>query len=334
MTTQDTSSLTRILVTGAGGPAGYTVIERLQETNPSFILHAADASHLASGLYLVPEGRRHVVPMGKDPRFGWDLLELCRHWSIDVVIPTVDAELVPLATMSARFARAGTRLALSPLEGLETCADKARLTRALADVVPTATTTIYSGQELPADMPMPLIAKPRSGSGARGIQKIDAPEDLASVPDDGSFMLMDYLPGAEYSVDVFRSAASGVIAAVPRERMRVDSGVAIAARTVHDEELEHYAGLAVEALGLEGVANVQFRRDAEGTPRLLEINPRFPGTMPLTVGAGVDMPNMAVAEARGESLGAHRRPFRDIALVRRWQDQFIDPKHLAEPESA
>ena len=89
----------RILVTGAGGPAGYSVLERLVAWCPALVLHAADASPLASGLFTVPGCRRHVVPMGADEQFPKALERLCRMQRIDLVIPTVDSELLPLSLL-------------------------------------------------------------------------------------------------------------------------------------------------------------------------------------------------------------------------------------------
>ncbi|MFP3416344.1 ATP-grasp domain-containing protein, partial [Bacillus sp. SIMBA_074] len=77
-------------------------------------------------------------------------------------------------------------------------------------------------------------------------------------------IVQDFLPGEEYSVDVIADAAGSVVAAVPRTRARVDSGVAIAGRTVHDDELESAAASIARAIGLVGVANVQLRRDRAG----------------------------------------------------------------------
>ena len=52
-------------------------------------------------------------------------------------------------------------------------------------------------------------------------------------------------------------------------------------------------------IGLRYTANIQFRRDASGTPTLLEVNARFPGTMPLTVRSGVNMPLLSLRDVLG-----------------------------------
>jgi phosphoglycolate phosphatase-like HAD superfamily hydrolase len=58
----------------------------------------------------------------------------------------------------------------------------------------------------------------------------------------------------------------------------------------------------VACAGLSYVNNVQFRRDAQGDPRLLEVNPRIPGTIGLTVQAGLNLPLAACCLALGERL--------------------------------
>ena len=78
-------------------------------------------------------------------------------------------------------------------------------------------------------------------------------------------------------------------------------------------------------IGLRYTANIQFRRDARGTPVLLEVNARFPGTMPLTVHSGVNMPLMSLRDVLGEPPPEGPLPFRDVAVVRYWTEAFIEP---------
>ena len=76
------------------------------------------------------------------------------------------------------------------------------------------------------------------------------------------------------------------------------------------------------AVGLTSVANVQLKRDADGVPALLEVNPRFPGAMPLTIAAGVDMPSLVLDDVLGRDLPRHL-DFAEIANVRYLEDVFL-----------
>ncbi len=113
-----------------------------------------------------------------------------------------------------------------------------------------------------------------------------------------------------------------VVAAVPRLRLKVDSGIAVAGETIHDALAIRLATEVVSALGLTGPLNVQLKQSAAGEWRLLEINPRLPGSSPLTMAAGVDFVGLALADLLGEPL-EDAYPFIDVAMVRHWEDVVI-----------
>jgi carbamoyl-phosphate synthase large subunit len=97
----------------------------------------------------------------------------------------------------------------------------------------------------------------------------------------------------------------------------------VAGRTLHDGELERMGAATAAAAGLTYIANVQFRRDRAGRPALLEVNPRVPGTLPLTVASGVDMPRMALDSLRGRALPDHA-DFREVSMVRYLEELFVE----------
>lgn len=312
----------RVLVTGAGGPAAVSVMKSLR-ADPTVTLMAADMDPWAAGLYLVPPGARTLIPAGLDPGFTDATLARCVDMGVDVLIPTVDAELRPLARARGDFARAGVEILLAPDPALDACLDKLGLAHRCAGQVPVPRTERLDRETRVASWTYPVVVKPRTGSGSRNVSVVESADALARMDTSGDFLVQEYLPGAEYSVDVLADAAGRVVASVPRVRERVDSGVSVAGRTVHDDELERLAAAVAVATGLTYVANVQFRRDAAARPALLEVNPRFPGTMPLTVASGVDMPRMALDSLRGRPLPPYAG-FREVAMVRYLDERFIE----------
>ncbi|MFT4193566.1 ATP-grasp domain-containing protein [Ottowia sp.] len=313
----------KILLTGAGGPAAISVWKSLDASHE---IHMADMDPRAPGLYLVPAPQRLVLPRGDAPGFADEALTACRARGIQALVSTVDAELVPLALRRADFEAAGIQLPLSPLDTLRLCRDKLALLAHLHGVVPVPVHAVLT--EAPFDLPAPLpwFAKPRGGSGSRDLTLLETREALAALPRDGSLLVQEYLPGEEYSVDVYVRRDGEVVAAVPRERMKTDSGIAITARTVRVPEVVDAAVCAARGAGIRYVANVQFRRGADGVFKLLEINPRFPGTLPLTTAAGVDMPALLVAELEGRPLPDGLLPFEELMSVRYLTEKFVDPQ--------
>jgi len=323
-------SRTRVLVTGVGGAAGVAVVRALAHRHDVRVI-AADMDGWASGLYLVPADARRLVPPGASAEFVPALAAIVRADAIDVVISTVDVELVALA--SRRDELAPAVLAAPPAATLEVALDKYALAQRCRDVVNVPTTLLAGPEALAAHWDFPVIAKPRAGAGGRGVRVVPDRAALEALPTDEGLVVQDMLPGEEYSVDVIAGADGGVIAAVPRIRSRVDSGVAIAGRTVHDPELEGAAAAVAEAIGLVGVANVQLRRDRDGRAALLEVNPRFPGSLPLTIAAGVDIPSLVVDLFLGRRLPASIA-FREVASVRFLDDKVVDPAEILVSEHA
>jgi carbamoyl-phosphate synthase large subunit len=317
----------RVMVTGAGGPAAVSVMKSLS-ADPSVSLVAADMDPWAAGLYLVPPDARTLVPAGSDPGFADAALARCVAMGADVLIPTCDAELLPLGRARTGFREAGVELLLAPDRALDVCLDKLALVERCAGKVPVPRTERLD-QADPGLWTYPVMVKPRRGSGSRGIRMVGSAQELADIQASADYLVQEYLPGTEYSIDVLADVTGHVVASVPRVRERVDSGVSVAGRTLHDAELERLGADMAVVTGLTYVANVQFRRDAAGRPALLEVNPRFPGTMPLTVASGVDMPLMALDALRGKPLPAEAG-FRDVAMVRYLDERFIELGEVQE----
>jgi carbamoyl-phosphate synthase large subunit len=313
--------LPRVLVTGAGGPSGVSILQAMAQAPVTML--AADIDPYGAGLYLVDAPQRAILPRGADPCFVDALLELCERERVAVVVPTVDTELLPLAQARARYAHAGVRLVLASEPTLAVCLDKWLLAERCRDHVRVPTTVVVDEAFAPAACALPAIVKPRSGSGSRGIHLLERRAELDALPRDATLLVQEHLPGTEYSLDVLARADGHVAGVVPRARLKVDSGIAVTGRTLHDERLDAFAREVAALIGLTTVANVQVKEDADGVPALLEVNPRFPGTMPLTVASGIDMPRLAIAEALGAAIPDGPLAFDDIAMVRFFQERFF-----------
>ena len=69
-------------------------------------------------------------------------------------------------------------------------------------------------------------------------------------------------------------------------------GVGIVNETVEDPELIELALKLLKRMNWHGVAQVEFKKDRNGVPRLMEINPKFWGTLELSIAAGLNFPYM------------------------------------------
>ncbi len=69
-----------------------------------------------------------------------------------------------------------------------------------------------------------------------------------------------------------------------------------------DPTLFGHAADLVDAMDLEGFANVEFRRDHSGVPMLMEVNARLDGSIECPVRAGVDFPRLMWQWATGRPV--------------------------------
>jgi len=109
----------RILVTGAGGPAGVGTIKALQRTH--FVV-SVDSNNLAPGLYLA--NRAYVVPPSDNALYLPKVLELCMREHVSLVIPTVGEELGLFSKNKELFHARGISVVVSNPKSIEIANDK------------------------------------------------------------------------------------------------------------------------------------------------------------------------------------------------------------------
>lgn len=309
-----------ILITGAGGAAAISVWKSLSKDHKLFM---ADMDPCAAGLYLVPPERRLLIPHGNSPEFATTLLNACKKNSIELLIPTVDTELLPLAKQEVQFKEIGTKIPLSSVEALERCRDKYSLLSFCQETGFTPEFQLLTQDTDTLKINFPCFAKPRKGAGSTGAMTINQASELELLPKDSSYLIQELLSGEEYSVDVYIHSDGRPIAAVPRLRMKIDSGIAVAAQTCIKPELSAMAVTIAQKAGITYVANVQFKADRAGQFKLLEINPRFPGTLPLTAAAGIDIPKLLIKDILDKPFDSELLPFKELMVVRYWTEEFF-----------
>ena len=317
----------RVLVTGAGGPAAIAVIRSLGILR-KFSLVAGDMDPWAAGLYMVlPENRVLLLP-ADHPNFIENLLATCKTKEISILISTVDGELEPVALNIAGFNAVGTKVMGAPLHILLETLDKFALARKCLLVVGIPRTELLDSADF-SNWTFPVVIKPRWGSGSKGVRLVNQPDDITHLDLENEMLIQEYLPGDEYSIDVLATCVGVPVAAVPRLRVKVDSGIAVAGRSLCDTELEEFGMQVVATLGLPFISNVQAKRRATGELCLLEVNPRVPGSIALTKASGVDMVRLAVDELLGIAIPVGIT-HREVAMVRPLADLVIECADLVE----
>jgi carbamoyl-phosphate synthase large subunit len=306
-----------VLVTGAGGPAGVSVIRALAAGGHRAV--AADSDALAVGLRLGAE--RGVLPRADDDTFVERLCELARQMGATALVPTVAEELVTLAEASEDLSRAGLAHWLPSPSAVRACTDKWRFARVLVEHgIAGPATQLGSAGEVPGDW----IVKPRFGRGSRDVVVVEDADDmawaLARVPHP---IVQTRLRGREFTVDALVDRNAVLAGAVPRWRLETKAGISTKGRTFEDKSLVREVGQVLAAVGLQGPANVQGFVDDDGEISFMEVNPRFSGGLPLSLAAGADLVGEYVRGILGHSIRPERLAFKPgVTMLRHFEEVF------------
>jgi carbamoyl-phosphate synthase large subunit len=318
-----------VLITGMGSTTAISVAKALRQQMELPVRLIGTDIHqgweIAGSTFC---DRFHQVPTADDPEYLSTVLGICEQEEIRVLFPIIDAELEVVARGEPRFRERGVLPWIARPETVAACNDKYRTYEFLErNGFPTPRTWLpeqLAGQQ---DHPgFPLIVKPVDGVSSRDVFYVENELELsAALRKVRSPVVQEYLRGIEYTVDVVTDQESRVLAVVPRERMQVKAGLSYKARTVRQPRLTELAGEIARRLEMRGHCNIQCRIDGEQI-RFFEINPRFSGTLPLTVAAGVNSPLILLKLALGIPLERDYFDFEPgVFMARYWEEAFSRP---------
>lgn len=315
-----------ILITGAGGPAAICAYKSLAKEY--YKIHMGDMDPLSAGLYFVEEECRHMLLPASHEEYLKNLFNVCLENKIDVLIPTVDAELIKIAGWKEQFEVIGTKVLVNEARVLQICMNKHVLLDTLKrsvevgqfDMLSEADEVDWKGKE--------VIIKPISGSGSRGVVKFsnfaDIPETLRNR---SGMLIQEFHSGIEYSVDVMITQNGELKVVAPRQRLRTDSGISITGRIVNHPEIVKYVKKIIHELDLVYGLNIQVVDVPNEGIRLIEINPRFSGGLSLAIEAGANTPYMCVRDILNFPV-AKIYEVKELAMVRSYTETYMRAQDL------
>jgi len=162
-------------------------------------------------------------------------------------------------------------------------------------------------------IPIPAVIKPRISSGSFGIAYVKKREDLIPsyemVHAKYSFpLIQEWIPdgGGTFGLSALFDEASNVKAAFVHKKLRmypVQGGPSTLREGVEHPQVMELGLSLLKSLNWVGIAMVEFKVDPrDGIPKLMEVNPRFWGSLQLAIVSGVDFPYLILKMARGEKF--------------------------------
>ena len=340
-----------ILMTGAGAPGASGILKSYKNNKERDVwILGVDVKKLVPTISFLD--RFETVPSAASDNFISTVLEIAKKNRIDVIQPLVTRELELFSRNISLFNDNGIRVCVSPIENLQIANDKGLLLDSLRSnhiEIP----EYYKVQNFeefvdacsrlhyPAEI---VCFKPTKANGSRGFRIIDSKVDKVKIlfemkPNNvymtyeeaceilrannfPELLVMEYLPGEEYSVDMLLEHGK-TIYAIPRIRNIMTGGISTDCSVIEEKDVIDYSVSVAEKLNLHGNIGIQVKRDINGKVKILEINPRVQGSIVCCSAAGINLPYFGIKLALDEEI-----PILPIKwgtrMIRSWNETYYD----------
>lgn len=292
----------RILFTGIGRRVELMQAFRQAANRMNVILklYGADMAGTAPALAFCDYTRK-VCGM-RDADYIPQLLRICEADHIDLLIPTIDTDLLVLSQNAAKFDEIGTKVLISKPEKIAICRDKNYTADFFESCDLKAPRTVNDYQFYHG--PYPCFIKPKDGSSSINAFKVENESELKVYAEQiGDYIVQPFIEGTEYTVDIFCDYEGNPLFITPRIRVAVRAGEVLKTEIAMDEKIIEECRKLIAGFQPCGPMTVQLiRQNKTDDDYYIEINPRFGGGAPLSMKAGARSAEAILKLLSGEKV--------------------------------
>lgn len=293
---------------------------------------AADINPMSIAFYFADQFE--IIPKCDDKYFIPCLLELCKRRNIHLIVPTRDGELKIFAENKVRFEEINCKVMVAEAETIDICLDKFRFYQfCTSNNIPAPKTYLADSvsEVIGNSLFFPVFVKPREGYASQYTFKADNQEKLElflKLHSEKRFVVQEYVPLEEYTIDLFSDFEGNIISVIPRQRVHIVSGESYIGKTTHNMAMINETIRLAKCLHLIGHNTIQcFFSDCDGKILFMEVNPRYGGGASLGFQAGVCTPEYLIRILKGEPLEPCIGSFKNnLFMFRFTSDSFLYEK--------
>lgn len=258
-------------------------IETAFDMNIQLCIIGVDNSEHAPALAFC--NKIHLVCKILDSNYIPSLLRICSNENVDLVIPTIDTDLLLLSQNRLAFLELGTEVLISAEDKIQICRDKRLTSHFFTHCGLQTPKTIDNVLEYAEGYP--CFIKPRDGSSSINTFKINSQEELYEIAEKvPQYIIQPFISGIEYTVDVFCDFNGAPLHIIPRKRLLMRSGEVLVSQIDRDRKIILECEKLIKAFKPRGPLTIQLIRNSEGVDYYIEINPRFGGGCPISIKSG------------------------------------------------
>jgi hypothetical protein len=236
------------------------------------------------------------LPMISDSDFLDKFQKLIIDLNIDFIFPAHDDAVLKLSEYASKNLLGNSQIISSNYASCQITRSKKSTYQHFQNILPTPQIFSLSGI---ADGKT-FFLKPDIGQGSKGTYKVNSVDEAKFyLKKDPSLLILEYLPGKEYTIDCFTDKFGKLRFSQGRERLRVSNGISVRANLVRNPKFEQLAEKINNHLKLRGAWFFQVKESSKKELSLLEIAPRIAGTMGYSRNKGVNLPLLSLFDKMG-----------------------------------
>ena len=304
-----------ILVFPCGSEIGLDIYSSVRY---STYFHLIGASSVDDHGRFVYEDYIPDVPFVTDPSFIPAMAQIVRERKVDAIYPAMDFVMTVLKEHEGEL---GCPVIASSLETVKICLSKEKTYQILQEVVKTP--RVYDRNRIPQEA-FPVFAKPDSGYGGKGTKRLENQGEVdAFIQGKEGILVLEYLPGEEFTVDCFTDRKGKLLFSAARKRNRIRDGISVNTFFAENQaEFESMAMAINNAIPFRGAWFYQVKRDKDGALCLLEIASRLGGSSLLSRAVGVNFALLSLFDAFGYDVTVSKNDYR-VELDRALENKYI-----------
>lgn len=292
---------------------------------------AGDCERISTGFFSKYSKKRVVYPDPEEDEKGFSdfIFQLVQREKIEMIIPVSDKVLIPLARRKEELEKY-TILPAADYETIMKARDKERTLRIAQEIGFPMPKTYFVAEERDLEQvkEYPVILKPRFSSGSRGIVLCKNFQELKEgfqkqSREYGPLLIQEFIAqGQDVGYYALFGKNSQPVAWTIQKRLRsypISGGPSTFRETINHPEIKELGEKILRYLNWQGVAMVEFKIDQrDGKPKLMEVNPRFWGSLALSVAAGIDFPYLLYSLYTGKEVPASVQTQYRVGVKSRW----------------
>ncbi len=259
------------------------------------------------------------LPFISELNFLKEINKVINKKKIDFIFPAHDSVVYYLAPPTTSIT---SRLVGSSFKTVDICRFKSKTYQYFKNFI--RVPKVYCNDNVTE---FPVFLKPDVGNGSKGAVIANNEEELDFCLKHSSFgelLVLEFLPGKEFTVDCFTDKRGNLLFAEGRERIRIINGISVNTSNNNQfkPEIEVIAKIINSKLKFRGAWFFQLKLNNDNNLSLLEIAPRIAGSMALFRNYGINFSLLSLFDLLEYELKLDIQDFH-LELDRSLSNKFI-----------